>query len=87
MAGAGQAGSKPQQPAMLARAADRNSGSSAATATRVAGRVPPNNKTPVKPSANPSFSRGVDVMRDAEATRCAPIKPAKAFDRSDRRAA
>jgi hypothetical protein len=72
---------------MLARAADRNSGSSAATATRVAGRVPPNYSTPAKPNANPSFSREVDVMRGAEATRCARVEPAKAFDRSDRRAA
>ena len=56
----------PASPAMVARAALRNSGSIEATVSRVAGSVPPNNATPAKPSANPSFSRGVSDMRERQ---------------------
>jgi len=56
---------KPVQPAIVARAADRNSGSKVATATRVAGSVPPNSRTPAKPRTRPNFSWDVGVMRRA----------------------
>ena len=50
---------RPAQPAIVVRAAVRNSGSIEPTASRVAGSVPANSRTPAQPSAIPSLSPGI----------------------------
>ncbi len=52
-------------PAIAARAAVRKIGSSDITASRAAGKVPPNITMPTKPSSRPKFSRRWG-MRGAE---------------------
>jgi hypothetical protein len=57
--------SRPAQPAMVVRAAVKNSGSIEPTASRVAGSVPANSRTPAQPSAIPSLSPDIAMPGSA----------------------